>query len=602
MDMALVPTTIRLAVGMFGALFAASALAAPPDDVVRQAALASERVWQRCESRDRGALTAPELFTAALAWTAAKAHPDRLVRILDLATALQDRDPRSKTFGNFRWYRAHPAVDDPNAVEFSMLAGTLLWNRHRDTMPAEARARLESLVRLAVDGCRGHMVRASYTNIAFMNATNLILLGESLGLAEHAQEGYRRLDAAARFIVHNGTHEYDSPTYYGMNVTALGLLESFCRRDRERTIAHGLLELLWTDIAANWLPFAHRLGGAHSRTYDYLHGHGELDTALKVHGWLPDHARGDTAIYQAFVRPHPPESVRPMKLPRLVRQSWGEEPEQFRTHYVLPGVSLSTAGTGYHDRMDMPLTVDFAGDRDSVRGYFVSDGRNDPFGKVKISAGAHDKARHLDPCFAAAQRTTDALALVIYRKSDLPPDGTPLATHFVLPAKADAVYVGERRIERAETVAVRPGEALIMRRGLAAVGIRVLWTRDPDPIRYVDDGNPHGAVRLTISHTPEVDAGAALWVRIGGALETDAAFDRWRKAFATEPARVSADASGVRLRILAPDGPIGIAAQKPFRGRATLEPAPARLVLDVDGVDLGRQILAPVARLTRGEP
>jgi hypothetical protein len=40
------------------------------------------------------------------------------------------------------------------------------------------------------------------------------------------------------------------------------------------------LNLFWTDVALNWFPPAQRLAGANSRTYDCLHGLGELDRQL----------------------------------------------------------------------------------------------------------------------------------------------------------------------------------------------------------------------------------------------------------------------------------------------------------------------------------
>jgi hypothetical protein len=315
--------------------------AAPRSDIVQNAADNAEGVWRRCQDPDKSDLSTRDLFTAALAWCEAKQHPDRLARVFDLAAQLQDRDPKSKTYGNFRWYWSHPKVDDHNAVEFCMQAGALLWIRHRDTMPADARAKLETLARLSAEGCRRHKVRPSYTNIAFMNAANLILLGENLGLDEIAQEGYRRLDDAVRYTAQNGTHEYCSPTYYGVNIVDVGLLEAFCARDRERQIARAMLELFWTDIAVNSLPSVQRLAGANSRTYDYLHGlGGPLDNALSHAGWLPGTPRGSEGIYYALIRWRPDDKLRSLKLPRLVRQCWGEAPEQFRTHYLLPNISL----------------------------------------------------------------------------------------------------------------------------------------------------------------------------------------------------------------------------------------------------------------------
>jgi len=568
------------------------ALLVPRADLVRHAAAQGEVTWRRCQAPDSLELTSRELFTTALAWCEAGQHADRLPRLLDLAAQLQDRGRRSRTQGNFRWYWSHADVDDPNAVEYCLPAGALLWMRHRDALPADARAKLEEMLRLAADAARLHPVGPDYTNIAFMNAGNLILLGESLPHPKAAREGYRRLEAAVRYTRRNGTHEYCSPAYYGMNLVSLGLLEAYARRDRDRALARAMLELLWTDIGANWLPSLRRLSGAQSRSYDYLHGLGPLDTALWANGWIDGDPRGGSdAIYQAHIAWHPPDALRAMKLPRTVCQSWGERPEQFRTHYLRDGITLSTAGCAYDDRTDVPLTVDFAGPREGVRGYVFPDGRDDPYGETKIASGAHPKAKHLSCFFAGAQRSTDAAAIVVYREGEIPPGCTLLQTHFVLPRDADAFYVGGERVAGFSEVPLTPGQALVVRKGATAVGIRVPWTRDGAPAALIDDGNDLGAVRLTVRHAVRPGAAAALWVRIGSGLDTDAAFEAWRRAFADAGAEVAADAQGIRLRVAGVDGPVSIAAAAPFTKAATFDPAPRRVVLEVDGVDVGRGIL-----------
>lgn len=569
------------------------AAAVPHADIVQYAADQSEGTWRRCQNPDKFDLSTRDLFTTALAWCEAKRHPERLARIFDLAAQLQDRNPKSKTYGNFRWYWSHPKVDDHNAVDFCMQTATLIWIRHRDAIPADTRAKLAELLAFAAEGCRRHKVSPAYTNIAFMNAANLILLGESLDKPDIAQEGYRRLEAAVLYTSLNGTHEYCSPTYYGTDIVDLGLLEAFCARDRERQIARAMLELFWTDIGANWLPSVQRLAGAHSRTYDYLRGLGELDTALWANGWITGKPRGGSAaIYHALIRWHPNDSLRSMKLPRLVHQCWGEPPEQFRTHYLLKDISLSASAAYYGGWMDMPLTVDFAGERESVRGYFIPDGRNDPYGKIKIAAGAHQKAHHLSCFFAGAQRTTDAAALVVYREADIPTNCASLQTHFVLPKNADAFYVGDRRVECSGNVPVAPDQALVVRKGSTAVGIRVPWTRDNASIALVNDGNKFDAVRLTVTHAIRPNAAAALWVRIGDGLDTDAAFDKWRRAFAAAKAVVAADEKQISLCVAGIDSPVRVAAQSPFtfKAGAQLDPTPKRVVLEVDGVDLGRRV------------
>jgi hypothetical protein len=242
--------------------------------------------------------------------------------------------------------------------------------------------------------------------------------------------------------------------------------------------------------------------------------------------------------------------------------------------------------------MDLPLTVDFAGAREaSVRGYFIPDGRDDPYGKSRIPVGAHPKAQHLTCFFSGTQRRTDAAAIVVYRDRDIPAGCTSLQTHFVLPRDADAFYVGEQRVECSGEIPVARDQALVVRKGATAVGIRVPWTRDNAPASLVYDGNEFGAVRLTVRHAVRPGAGAALWVRIGSGLDDDAAFDAWRRAFADANAEMVADAKALDFRVAAEDGPIRVIANAPFKSGATLDPAPTRVILEVNGVDLGRQIL-----------
>ena len=49
-----------------------------------------------------------------------------------------------------------------------------------DWLPKEARSELDALLRLGVEGCLRHRVPTDYTNIAILNAGNLIVLGEPL--------------------------------------------------------------------------------------------------------------------------------------------------------------------------------------------------------------------------------------------------------------------------------------------------------------------------------------------------------------------------------------------------------------------------------------
>ena len=585
-----------------------SAQALDPEQVIRNAAESGETTWRKANELPPD-LTGRQLFHYALALCETRTHPERLERLFDVAARMQDRDPKSRGYGNFRWKWEDGAVLDYNAVEFCMQSGTLLWKRHRETMLAAAREKLRELLEYAVEGCLRHRVPSSYTNIALMNAQDLILLGEVLGRPEVAGEGYKRLDQFCIYTWEHGIHEYCSPTYYGTDLDCLVLIEAFCEGERGREQARALLELLWSDIALNWFEPSQRLAGARSRDYDYLRGLGGLDRHMEMAGWLAPDSSG--SLYAALARWQPPERLRQLNLtryPRLVRQSWGIGISNSRTHYVTEDVTLSSSGANYGS-MDLPLTVDLPGDRSALRCYFIPDARRDPYGKKKIPAGTHQKTLHLRPFFTAAQRRVDALGLVVYRDHDLPENPATLESHFVMPKDVDGVWMAGDEVEVRDAEAfVHPlgsGEALVLRKGTAAVGIRVPWARGLDgqlaPAALVYDGNEYGAMRLTVAHhnfwgveAATGSAGAAFWIRIGSGLESDDAFEAWRRDFRAASARVDASPERLQIAITGQDGPVAVAAAAPYLGPLAIEPPPSRAVLELDGQDIGRELLKDI--------
>lgn len=281
-----------------------------------------------------------------------------------------------------------------------------------------------------------------------------------------------------------------------------------------------------------------------------------------------------------------------------------------RTHYLLEDVTLGSAGSNYN-AMDMPLTVDLPGDRRSPRAYFIPDARHDPYGKVKISAGNHQKAQHLRPFWRAAQQKRDALGIAIYRNRDLPEASETLESHVVFPRDVDGIWVGVKKAEldSGRSLPLPPGSALVFRKGTAAVGIRVPWSQgqngNPAPAALVNDGNPYGALRLTVSHhtsDKQTVAGAALWVRIGGGIVDDAAFAAWQHDFAQSAADVTADGNGVRVQVQGSDGPVVVRVSAPYRGGGNLLPAPSKAVIELDGEDIGRNILSHIKPMALSQP
>ncbi|MFO8079348.1 MAG: hypothetical protein R6V07_03480 [Armatimonadota bacterium] len=574
------------------------------DEILENALPGAERTWTAVERLDRE-LSSRGIYEAALIYCEAGVHHDRLQRMFEVAARMQDRDPDSRGYGNFRWRWREGAVMDFNAVDFCMQAAAPLWIRHADDLPADARAVLAETIDFAIEGLLRHRVPPSYTNIALMNAGNLIMLGEAFDREDVAEAGYERLGLVVADTWQSGVHEYDSPTYYSVNLIDLLLIEEYCERESGREQARAMLELLWRDIAHNFYPPSLRLAGARSRDYNYLFGRGGIEGHLVFNGWMDGRMPGN--IFLAITSWRPDEALLETsreQFPRYVRQSWGPAAMAAKAHYLTEDVTLSCSGANYGP-MDMPLTIDLPGE-DRVRGYFIPDARRDPYGKKKIPAGPHEKTLHLRPFFAGVQSRADALALVVYRDSDLPPNPPTLESHFVLPRDVEAAWIGDRRVDLERETFVeplQPGEAIVLRDGRAVIGLRVPWARGLDGERadaaLISDGNDYGAMRLTVAHHSywgiegeSSRPGASFWVRVAAGVADEAAVEAWRREFAEAGLSVDASEDAVRVEAAGVDEPLVLAAEAPFVRCTEAEPAHTSAVLEVDGDDIGRPLLA----------
>ncbi|MBI5833371.1 MAG: hypothetical protein HZB16_13820 [Armatimonadetes bacterium] len=602
--------TLRLLPAIILALTAAFTAEPTRDEVLATALPAADRSFRSATTEPPPPnLSSRELFSAALVYAEAKRNLDRIAPLLDRAASMQDTDPASRGYGNFHWYFKQTEVQDYNAVDFAMQHATLLWRLHRDELPADARTKLKALLDLSTEGCLRHRVNPNYTNIALMNAGNLILLGELLDRAPVADEGYRRLDNAARDIWDNGIHEYLSPTYYGVDLIDLALIEAHAQRPAGVATARALLAVFGDQVAASWFEPNLRLGGPCSRDYDYLRGLGMLHTPLWVWGWPIGRVSGGVDAVAAMLtrwRPSAELMARPAAaLPRLARGKFGPALREAWTQYVEADVSLGSAGTSYHN-MDIPLCVQFAGGSQQVRGYFIADGRHDPYGKVRIpeSSGGHEKTLHLLPFWAAAQTRHDALAYVAYRPQDVPAGTKTLESHMVLPRNVDSIWLDDERLKvdgKAWQVVVPPGTAVTLRRGTAAVSLKVLAARGcdgkPAPVTLGDDGNAFDALRLTITHAAQDATGgqaaAVLWVRVAGGIANAETEFIARRDFIKAAGSCELGADSAKARATGHDGDLALDVA-PKWGPVRLTPTPSRAVLEVNGVDVGRQRLAQV--------
>ena len=113
--------------------------------LIRARADASLRgLVRQVETRDRN-LGSQHLFTCIYNLLRAGRGLDKIDMLLDVAAELQDRNPESRSYGNFRWYARDGFVMDYNAVDFCMQAGSLIARDYRDRLTPGQRAKFDKL-------------------------------------------------------------------------------------------------------------------------------------------------------------------------------------------------------------------------------------------------------------------------------------------------------------------------------------------------------------------------------------------------------------------------------------------------------------------------
>ena len=559
-------------------------------------------------------------------WKADSVSLELTLPLLKLTEEMQDNDSESRTFGNLRWYWRTPEVTDRNAVEFVSAHALPIWIDARDRLPQEGKEILERILQRAIYACMVHRVSPDYTNIAIKNAVNLILLGENFDRPDAAQLGKERLQAVLVCFWDHGMYEYVSPTYYSPDIDMLQLGYRYVKDEQTKEVLHTMLEYFWTDVALNWYKPSFRFSGAQSRTYNFLIGTADSSRFLEFTDLAPRNPRANSVSYLSSFNAQytPPKEILALteKYPRRINQRWGAEKTQWKTTFVLDDIALGTAGAAYgRVKQNMILTVDLADFADIPTGnvtllprnYFISDGREDPYGitPYPTSSAGHQKALHMDQVWVGAQRDGDAIGVALYPAWALDEDVmTNVQSHFVF-RKPEAIYVKEQEVNLESNVAVPVGsEAVVLRYGNRTIGIRVPWTRNKEgvsPIPYlIDDGNTRGVYRLTVDHwtkdtpiTKDIgDApGIALWVRIGSHLDTEAKFDAWYKDFtAAKVEKLEVQKDDISFHVA------GVAGSVKIDGRGLsdpknvvkTEPDGPRGILVLDEKDLSRPILEKI--------
>ncbi len=560
----------------------------------------------------------------ALEATAAGWDSARVVEMLAFGRSMQDLDPVSRTFGNFKWVSNADKVYDWNAVEFATQILGLLHKCHADKLTPAARRLVEDMMRSAIPALENHKVKIDYTNIWIKKAWCLIAIGECLARPDLADDGYRRLADWTRHVAQNGITEFGAVTYYGTDLDTLGMIEKHAARPEGRAQALAAIRYLWTDAAANWWEPGDRLGGANSRSYDFLRGHGYFEAhtwaagwlrqkpELERPGWLPGGRDHLVAFLQAGDTPPRTGWITPAltQIPRTVVQRCGPLPEDIAVNWIGRRVSLGSAGRerGGDDRM---LAANLGDSPAIPQLSLFMDGRGDPFGTKKTkNAAGQAKALHLVPFTATVQRGPEVLQVLSLEplapgSRHKPGELSCFQTHLAFPAGAE-VWLGDQPAKPGSPrhpAAVPAGAPIYIKLGDAAIAMRILYSdttakQTPAPVYYIRDSLKAAASRITLVHDarePKGRATVAVWLRAAEGLDEEG-FAAFRRQFASARATAARDGTGFRAEAAGLAGPLRIAADVVAKKRLVLEggePRPA--LLSVNGREVGREIFAGLA-------
>ena len=536
-------------------------------------------------------------------------NPSAVEAALRLARGMQDVDPASATFGNYRWRKNDAAVSDLNAVEFATVLTALLRLEYFDRLTPAARDLLDSMLRDALVGMKNHSVGTGYTNIFLKKVYSHLALGRIFG-DEVTQTGRRLWAEWLAYTRSDGLREYTSPTYYGVTLDSLGLIRRHAPDEKIRREAEEALTLVWSSMAANWFTPAERLSGPHSRDYNYLFGRGYSDEHLAEAGWISaphatDNAgwlagtpNGSLAVLRDARRWTPP-TFRDGPLgtvPRFVLQRFNHAPWGRATNWVSRNCSIGVAGECVGPE-DKTLLINLPGDRTTPNVVVVFDGRGDPYGRNREPVGydRHRKSHHLKPFVISSQRGPRVTAAWYVDPARFSPDGRDgridsLQAHLVMPV--DATVWSEAGV-LADGAELPAAAVVFLRKGDVAVGVRSVVDAGghaaPARVGVHADGGKDPAKRLTFVYAddaPMAPALLALDIEVREDCD-DAAFAAFRAEFAGRT--VTATVADGRLRI---EGALPIEADLNRSRRMSCEPLmDPDTLLCVDGQEIGMPLL-----------
>ena len=171
---------------------------------------------------------------------------------------------------------------DANWREFISIEWLTILLTAGDRLPEDLRGRMTLALESAVEGSlrrRRNGIVPMNTNVELMYALMCELTGELLGRDDYCAAGLQAArEIRNRYQEYESFAEYNSATYYAVDLVTLSLWRQAAADQPFREIGESLERELWKNIAETYHPGLHNLCGPYSRCYE---------EEMSLHSMLP---------------------------------------------------------------------------------------------------------------------------------------------------------------------------------------------------------------------------------------------------------------------------------------------------------------------------
>jgi len=202
---------------------------------------------------------------------------ERALAVIDAVLATQYDRPGTPWHGTFArvFEQPEPApgarewVDyDPNWRQFVGTTLLMVLRHHAEALGEPRRARVEASLSLAVGGEPPGRIRPAYSNIALLQSVLCVEAGTMLGDPAMVDAGLGLAAAVVARFDRSGTFdEFNSPTYYGIDLLALAMWRTTGASTQMQDWGRRLEAALWEDMAMFFHAGLGNLVGPFVRTY-----------------------------------------------------------------------------------------------------------------------------------------------------------------------------------------------------------------------------------------------------------------------------------------------------------------------------------------------